>query len=147
MAAYQSTHAAGSARERLGPGDAGSAKARPMQLQVTTALATGDTIAGPTIPAGSLLLDVYVSMSKLDTNGSPAMAYTLGTAAAPASIITAAGGLAGRNGGVDRPNAPAAVPVVFVEDTQLLLTVTAGPATGATTGVVSIVASYYPKFN
>jgi len=147
MAAYRAPHMTGSDRERLGPGDAGSAKSRACQLQVTAALANGDTITGPTIPAGAVLLDVYVSMSKLDTNGAPALAYTLGTAANPAGLITAAGGVAGRNGGVDRANAPAAVPVLYAADTPLVLTVTAGPATGATTGVVSVVATYYPRFN
>ena len=109
-------------------------------VALTTALANGDTIFGPTMPAGCYLMDVKVDVDQLDTNGTPLIAFEAGYTGALAAFI-ASGNATARTGGIQPANVHGTVGFTAATNTQVLVTVTAAAATAAA-GTMRIALSY-----
>ncbi|MDE2471248.1 MAG: hypothetical protein KGL35_21570 [Bradyrhizobium sp.] len=109
-------------------------------VALTTALANGDTIEGPVIPAGSYLQDIIVDTDQLDSNASATIAFESGYTGHLAAFI-ASGNTTARAGGIAHANVAGVVGATFPSDTQVLVTLTAGAAT-AKAGTMRICAVY-----
>ena len=55
---------------------------------VSTALASGDLLIGPSIPAGCYLVDVILSQTAIDSASSPALTATVGISGTLAKFIS-----------------------------------------------------------
>ncbi len=107
---------------------------------LTTALANGDTILGPVVPAGQFMSGVTIDVDALDSNGTPTLAFEVGIAGTPAKFI-ATGNTTARAGGIQSANVAGTNGTKFAVDTAILVTITAGPAT-AVAGNMRIKATY-----
>jgi hypothetical protein len=108
---------------------------------VTAALALNDVIQSPPLPKGAVVYDVVLAVTDLDTGGSPAITLDVGYGADPDYFIAAS--TAGQAGGIARAAAvTASVPLVLTTNDTIDVLVKAGPATGATSGKVTLVVHY-----
>lgn len=96
-------------------------------VALTTALANGDTILGPTIPANTYLFDVAVDVGQLDSNGSPTIAFEAGYVGALGAFIV--GSTTARAGGIQTANVAGTVGYTATTNTQVVGTITTGAAT------------------
>lgn len=99
------------------------------KMALTTSLASGDVIIGPSIPADCTLVDVSVDVSDIDTDGTPLVAFTVGITGTAAKFITTSA--AGTTGGIERMNAVGCLGYTPTADTPVLVTMTASAATAA----------------
>jgi hypothetical protein len=143
MATFNGTRIGGAPGARVGVGDANALKAVPVAYAIQAALAAGDIINGPIVPKGATLLDVILDVTDLDTGGSPSITLDVGTAAAAQAFIAAS--TIGQTGGRARAAVIGALPVVMTADTTLQVKVNAGPATGATSGSVTVTALFLAR--
>jgi len=141
--AYTATQT-GAADTVPGVGDGHAVKAICGVFALTAALAAGDTISTPNLPNGATVLDVILSTSDLDTNGTPTITFDVGDAAVSNRYIAASN--VGQAGGVARMNQPAAAPFTLTSKGPVVAKVNAGPATGATTGTVAVTVIFLPPF-
>lgn len=109
-------------------------------IALPTTIVSGDTIKGPTIPAGNYLVDVIVDVDDLDSNGSPTIAFEAGYTSHLGAFI-ATGNTTAQAGGVQHANVAGTVGFTATTDTQILVTLTASPATGQA-GTMRIAAVY-----
>lgn len=93
---------------------------------VTTSLASGDTITGPSLPAGCYLVDVVVDTDDLDSATS--ITFKAGYSGALAAWI-ADGNTTMRTGGIVHANVAGTVGYTSTSDKQLLVTITATAGT------------------
>jgi hypothetical protein len=107
---------------------------------LTTALANGDTIKGPVIPANVWLQNVVIDVDKLDSNGSPTITFEVGYTGALAAFI-ASGNTTAKTGGIAIANVAGTVGYTATTPTTVLATITAGPAT-AQAGKMRFLVSY-----
>ena len=84
-------------------------------------LANGDTIVGPTVPAGTTVTSVLVDTDKLDGGGSPAIVFKVGDATTANRYINAS--TVGQAGGYQVPNINGGTGYVPATDTPVILTV------------------------
>lgn len=121
---------------------------RHFKFTVSTALALNDTIKlTPILALSGLVLDgYYIDLPDLDTGGTPALALHLGDNTTAAKFVSAS--TKGRSPGVLTPSVDGvagAIPASYTSDNDLLMTVSAGPATGATDVVIKgWMAYHYP---
>lgn len=141
MTTYASTNT-GAANAVPGVGDGHGLKAVVGVFSLTAALAANDVIQSPTIPKGATIIDVIVSSTDLDTNGTPTITFDVGYSADADYFIAAS--TMPQTGGVARSSAPTAQPLTLTAKDTVNVTVKAGPATGATTGTVSIAVLFLP---
>ena len=84
-------------------------------------LTSGDTIVGPTIPAGSTVTSVLVDTDKLDGGGSPAIVIKVGDAGVTNRYISAS--TVAQAGGYQVPNVNGGTGYTPTTDTPVILTV------------------------
>ncbi len=108
-------------------------------VALTTALANGDTILGPVLPAGCYITDVVVDSGALDSNGTPTIAFEAGYTGALGAFI--AGSTVAQHGGVQFANVAGTMGFTASANTQILVTITTGAAT-AEAGTLRIRLSY-----
>jgi hypothetical protein len=89
-------------------------------VALTTALANGDTIYGPTMPAGYYLTDVRVDTNSLDSSNG--LTFEAGYAGALGAFIV--GATVGQGGGIAVANVPGTLGFTAATPTQLLVTIT-----------------------
>ncbi len=144
MATFNATKVSSQASLAMpGVGDGQSAKVIAATYSITAALAANDIIQSPVIQAGSVVTDVMVVVSDLDTNGTPTITLDVGYGDDPDYFIAAS--TVGQAGGVARASAVTALPLVLAANDTIDVTVKAGPATGATTGTVTIIVTFLPR--
>jgi hypothetical protein len=139
MATYNTTKSSSAALYAMpGIGDGQSLKCMSASYAVTagTALALNDVIQSPLIQAGSVIVDVTVVVSDLDT--STGITLDVGYGVDPDYFVAAS--TTGQTGGVIRANAVTARPLVLTtNDTVDVLVKTAATGTAATTFTVDII--------
>lgn len=121
-------------------GLAGTVKAAYASYSLSAALALNDVIQMVKVPKGAPVLDVELITTDLDTGGSPAITLHVGYGGDADYFI--ASSTVGQGGGVARASAATAKPLAFTDEDTIDVTVAVAPATGATTGTVSLVAYY-----
>ncbi len=131
----------GTADARPGSGMASSVKAKSQTIAVGTTLPINSFLVGPVVPRGSVLLDVIVDSTDLDSNGTPLITMATGVAGTPAAYIAAS--TVPRTGGRMRADVVGALPAVMTADTEIRATVTAAAATAAA-GTVTITVLFVP---
>lgn len=107
---------------------------------ILAALALNDVIVGPSIPAGATLISVRIDVPQLDTGGSPALKFDVGTAATPAKFISAS--TIGQTGGIATASVAGTIGYSPTSNTPVQAKVNTGPQTGATSGTVVIAVTY-----
>ena len=122
-----------------GIGDGQGLKAAVVEYTVAAALQASDVIVSPTLQKGSVVLDVILVATDLDTNVAPDITLDVGPASDPDGIID--GSTVGQAGGVARG---AAAPITLTANEPINVTVAVGPATGATSGKVSLTVLFLP---
>lgn len=105
---------------------------------VTTSLASGDTISGPTLPAGCYITDVIVDTTDLDSATSST--FECGYTGALAAFI-ADGNTTMRTGGVVHANVGGTIGFTATTATTVLVTITATAGTPVA-GTVRIALNY-----
>lgn len=113
------------------------------EFTLSAALVQDDTIKMCKLPAQHVPVDLVGSCSDLDTGGSPAIVMQIGLNDTPGDTddvdAFSASVTAGQAGGVFRMDAIAAHRIAPVDyDREVMITVGTGPATGATTGTISV---------
>jgi hypothetical protein len=115
-------------------------------VALTTALANGDTILGPSMPAGVFFSSATVATDQLDTGGGITFeaGYTsatiTGIPAAPAAWIAASSSIA-QTGGVVGFNVAAALGQTFTGTVQMTVTITRA-ATTPKAGIMRLKVTY-----
>lgn len=144
MATFNATKVSSNALLAMpGVGDGQSAKVVAASYSLAAALALNDVIQSPLIQSGSVVVDVMVVVSDLDTGGSPAITLDVGYGDDPDYFIAAS--TVGQAGGVARASAVTAQPLVLATNDTIDVLVKAAPATGATTGTVTIIVTFLPR--
>lgn len=141
MATFNATNT-GAANAVPGIGDGHGVKAVVGIFTLTAALALNDLILSPIVPKGATVFDVIVAVTDLDTGGSPSITLDVGYGADPDYFIAAS--TVGQAGGVARASAATAKPLVLDANDTIDVLVKAAPATGATSGTVSITVLFLP---
>lgn len=102
------------------------------QVTLTTALANGDTIVGPTLPAGCYLSNVKVDTKSLDSGSG--IVFKVGYTGALAAFIT--GSTVGQAGGIQSANVAGTVGFTYAPGSPpiptncpILATITTGAGT------------------
>jgi hypothetical protein len=144
MATLQMTNAQGRANAMAGVGDAKSLKCATVSYSLSAALALNDVLVGPLLQAGSTVVDVSLVTTDLDTNGTPTITLDVGTGDATQYFIAAS--TVGQAGGIARASAATAQPLTLTKNDTIDVTVRAAPATGATTGTVTLSVFFLPAF-
>lgn len=127
----------GAANAVPGIGDGHQIKAVAGVYTLAAALVINDVIQSPTIPKGATILDVLVVTTDLDTNGTPLITLDVGYGDDPDYFVAAS--TTGQTGGVIRSSAVTAKPLTLTVNDTIDVLVKAAPATGATSGTISIV--------
>jgi hypothetical protein len=104
---------------------------------LTTALANGDTILGPTLPAGLWLSNIKVAATSLDS--STGLTFEIGYTGALGAFAT--GSTVGQGGGIQSATLPATAGFTAATDTQILITITHA-ATTPVAGTMVIEVTY-----
>lgn len=125
-----------------GVGESKALKCVTGQFTLAAALALNDVLQSPVLSAGSTIVDVMLVTSDLDSNGTPLITLGVGPGTAPTQFIAAS--TVGQAGGVARANAVTAQPLTLTQDDTIDVTVSAAPATGATTGTVTLHVFFLP---
>lgn len=102
---------------------------------VSSTVASGDVVPGPTIPAGVWLTDLVVDSDQLDSNGAPTLACEVGyvmSGTTSAAAFIASGNTTVRAGGVMIPNVGATYGFSPTANAVVQLQFTANAATGKT---------------
>lgn len=98
---------------------------------LTTAIANGDTIAGPVVPPGVFLLNVTVDTDQIDSAATATVGFSVGYTNAgttvPAAFI-AAGNTTARTGGIAQANVPATIGTTFSQNSTVIAVLTTAPA-------------------
>lgn len=94
-------------------------------LSLTTPLLLGDSLLGPTIPAGVYLDNVRVDTAQLDSGN--LIAFEVGYVGSLAAFI-GSGNTTARLGGLVGANVAGTVGATFATNTQVVLTITTAPS-------------------
>ena len=95
------------------------------KVSLTTALANGDTILGPTMPAGCFLENVSIDVGQLDSG--TGISFTAGYTGHLAAFISAS--TIARTGGIQGANVAGTTGFTSTSNVQLLVTITAAATT------------------
>jgi hypothetical protein len=99
---------------------------------VTTALANGDTITGPVIPAGVFVVDVVAAPDDLDSAASPLIQFEVGYKNDSGTVVAGflkTGNTTAGTGGVAHMDVPAAFGKTFTSNTTVQAVITAAAGT------------------
>lgn len=107
------------------------------------ALALNDIIQMCVLPAQHVLVDCILDTDDLDTNGTPTISLSVGVPGVANALISSS--TVGRTGGVARLDQVAGLRLTASDnDTVVQITVSATPATSATTGTIGLTLLYRP---
>lgn len=95
---------------------------------LSSAPAAGDKIHMFYLPKDAVVLEVYLDSDDLDTNASPTITLDVGTSSSANAFIAAS--TVAQGGGIDTLD-PQKRGALMSADTEVIVTVNAGPATGA----------------
>lgn len=87
---------------------------------LTTSFTVGDTILGPSVPAGVYIDNFAVDVDQLDTGAG--VLFTVGTAALPAQFISSSTGA--QTGTIVSANVAGTLGATFTTTTQIIATIT-----------------------
>lgn len=144
MATLLMKNAQGRSDQMTGVGDAKSLKCATVSYSLAAALALNDVLQGPMLQAGSTVVDVSLVTTDLDSNGTPTITLDVGYGGDPDYFIAAS--TVGQAGGIARASAATAQPLTLESNDTIDVTVHAAPATGATTGTVTLSVFFLPAF-
>ena len=113
---------------------------RSATYALTAALVVNDVIQMFKLPSGATVHEVILASDDLDSNGTPAIALDVGDATAANRFIAASA--VARTGGVARADQAAGIGYKYAADTMLQVKVNTAPATGASTGNVTLTVAY-----
>lgn len=141
MATFTATKAA-STYPAKGYGQSGDCKVVFSTYELTAALAANDVIEMVRVPRGAVVTGVVLSTDDLDTNGTPTIVLDVGDGSDTDRFID--GATVGQAGGTtDASNlAIAGIGYEYSAEDTIDVLVQAGPATGATSGTISLVVYY-----
>lgn len=125
MATYQSSMVAEGVMARANAGE--TCVSASYTFTATPAL--NDVVQMVKIPAGAKILDIVLTSTDIDTNGSPTVVLDVGDGSDTDRFID--GSTIGRTGGVERLNAHAGHLYEYTADDTIDVLIQAGPATGA----------------
>jgi len=108
--------------------------------ELAAALIQDDVIHMVKIPKGARLVDVILAVDDLDTDVSPALTLSVGYTGALEAIISQSD--LGQAGGVARASVIGFSGLNFAAEDTIQVSATAGPATGATSGTLTLIALY-----
>lgn len=110
---------------------AGSVTAVRGEIDVSTALALNDVVNLCKLPAGHVVVDFVLDSDDLDTNGSPAIVMKVGIDSDDDALISST--TVGQAGGLARMDVVTGLRLAPSDsDRTVFVTVSTGPATGAT---------------
>jgi hypothetical protein len=113
---------------------------RSASYAITAALVVNDVIQMFKLPAGATVHDVILAADDLDTNGTPTIALDVGDATTANRFISAS--TVARAGGVGRTDQAGGVGYQYSADTMVQVKVSTAPATGATSGNITLTVAY-----
>jgi hypothetical protein len=108
---------------------------------LTAALALNDVIQMVKVPKGAILHSVVLASDDLDTGGSPAIVLDLGDGSDTDRLID--GSTIAQGGGiVVGPNVKTGAGYAYTADDTIDVLVQVAPATGATSGTITLTVAY-----
>jgi len=107
---------------------------------VTAALVVNDVIQMVKVPSGAIITGVTIGATDLDTNGAPAIVLDVGDGDDTARFID--GATVGQGGGSSDTLAVAGFGYTYSADDTIDVIVQVAPATGATSGTISLRVAY-----
>lgn len=138
MTAYKSLQMTAPRYPVSGPGIGGrSIKAERGEFTLTAALAEADTITMFRLHPRFRVTGGLIKSTDIDTGGSPAITLHVGDADDPDRYFASA--TVGQAGGVNVTMAATGVDYITTKYTDVLVTVAVAPATGATSGTITVI--------
>lgn len=120
---------------------AGEIQAIRGTYSISAALALNDVIEICKLPARHVIVDAILDTDDLDTNGTPLITLSVGTATTANLLINAS--TIGRTGGIARMDQAGGARLAEADtDTVIRITVAAAPATGAASGTIGLTLFY-----
>jgi hypothetical protein len=110
---------------------------------VAADLATSNTVGLFKVPKGFTVTGILGKVDDLDTNGSPALLFTLGDSGAAARFLASSN--AGQSGAVLGALPVAGIGYTFTADTEILMTVATGAATAAAGTITIFLLGYFDR--
>lgn len=107
---------------------------------VTAALVVNDVIQMVKVPSGAIITGVTIGATDLDTNGAPAIVLDVGDGDDTDRFID--GATVGQGGGSSDTLAVAGFGYTYSADDTIDVIVQVAPATGATSGTISLRVAY-----
>lgn len=141
MATYTAAKLYGSASVVAGPTGSGDVKLMICQASVSAALAQNDIIQSPEFPDDTIIVDVAVHSTDMDTNGTPTATFHVGYGGDTDYFIVSS--TIPQTGGFARAAAATFVPLQFDGADRVDVLAAAAVATGAT-GTVTMWIWYLP---
>lgn len=115
------------------------------EFNLAAALVVNDTIGLVTVPAGHVVTDLVLAADDLDSHGTPEITLDVGIKGGDTDQFFAASTVA-QGGGVVRPTVVTAFrDVATAADRVVQVLVKAAPATGTTSGKITLLVSYQAK--
>lgn len=119
-----------------------------LAADVGGALADGDILEMVKLPPQHVPVDCVVDSDDLDSNGTPTITFKAGVIGGDDDALIADGNTTMQSSGIARMDAQAGPRVASSDsETKYGITVTADPATGATTGKVGFALQYRARLN
>lgn len=134
------THSGAAAGVTLFEGRGNQLSVMHNQLSIAANPVVNDIVEAVRIPKNSVVVDIMVVVSDMDTNATPTLAFSVGYGADDDYFIV--GTTIGQTGGVARANAVTAKPLNFTEEDTIDIKWTGAAATFAA-GTVDLIVTYY----
>lgn len=134
------THSGAAAGVTLFEGRGNQLSVMHNQISLAANVAVNDIVEAVRIPKNSVVTDVMVIATDMDTGATPTLAFSVGYGGDDDYFIV--GTTIGQTGGVARANAVTAKPLNFTEEDTIDLKWTAAAATFAA-GTVDLLVFYY----
>lgn len=113
---------------------------RSATFALSAALVLNDVIQMFKVPSGATIHEVILGTDDLDTNGTPTVKLDVGDTTTANRFISAS--TVGQTGGVARMDQQGGVGFKYAADTMLQVKVNTAPATGASSGNVTLTVTY-----
>lgn len=107
---------------------------------LAAALVVNDVIQMVKVPAGATIVNTILSVPDLDSNGSPAIVLAVGDGSDDDRFVT--GSTVGQAGGTVMSNTPTGTGYAYAAEDTVDVKVTTAPATGATSGTITLTVLY-----
>jgi hypothetical protein len=116
--------------------------------ELAAALVVNDVIQMVKVPLGAQIVNVLLATDDIDSGGSPAIVLAVGDGTTAdryikGSAIGQTGGVAKLGDGVTAATAADSLGYVYTADDTIDVKVTTAPATGTTTGTITLIVTYH----